>query len=441
MQRTVLRLLPLAMLFAASAATAQTSQLDLRVLDMNGQELGPVNITITAPDGEVTKETTRKNGRIKIRLAPADEPYKLLLQKEGHPDREVEFTMTKGRDTSFAPQLWDEATMKQQKAVDAFNEAIRIIQSGDATASLPHFEEAVEFDPTIAAAWRLIAAIRHDMGQNEEALEPLNKYLELEPLPLEFAPMAFNIFRAAGDARAEEYKAASVDAGMGAQIAPGVFADGVAAVRAGDDEGAIILFTEAASLDPNLFQAYRNIGTIHFNNQNWEPALEALGRTLELDPGNNEAMRMRFFSYALQGNLEESIAAGKAWIEVNSTAGRQVQHQAEQLFQDEVYGNAKLYDQSLIAWDDNHPRAHFRLGVIYRRSADSGPAREHLTKYLASAPDDEDIKDLARAHYELGILAVNASDAATAREHLTKSLEMAPEGEYADVARAALDQL
>lgn len=441
MQRTVLRLLPLAMLFAASAATGQNAELDLRVQDMQGQELGPVNITITSPDGEVIKETTRKNGRIKIRLKPADEPYKLLLQKEGHPDREVEFTMTKGRDTSFAPQLWDEATMKKQKAVDAFNEGIRTIQSGNATASLPHFEEAVEFDPTIAAAYRLIAAIRYDLGQNEEAFEPLNKYLELEPLPLEFAPMAFSVFLAVGDARAEEYKTASVDAGMGAQIAPDVFSQGVAAVRAGDDEGAVTLFTEAASLDPNLFQAYRNIGTIHFNNQNWEPALEALGRTLELDPGNNEALRMTFFSYALQGNLEDSIAAGKAWIEANPTAGRQVQHQAEQLFKDEVYGNAKLYDQSLIAWDDNHPRAHFRLGVIYRRSADSGPAKEHLTKYLASAPENEDIKDLARAHYELGILAVNASDTGAAREHLSKSLELDPEGEFADVARAALDQL
>ena len=448
MQRTVLRLLPLsmlfvslAMLFVASAGTAQTSELDLRVQDMEGQELGPVNVTITAPDGEVIRETTRKNGRIKIRLKPADEPYKLLLQKEGHPDREVEFTMTKGRDTSFAPQLWDEATMKKQLAVDAFNEGIRVIQSGDATASLPLFEEAVEHDPTIAAAYRLIAAIRHDLGKNEEAAEPLNRYLELEPLPLEFAPMAYTIFRAVGDARAEEYKTTSIDAGMGNQIAPGVFADGVAAVRAGDDEGAVTLFTEAASLDPNLFQAYRNIGTIHFNNQNWEPALEALERTLELNPGNNEALRMRFFSYALQGNLEDSIAAGKAWIEANPTAGRQVQHQAEQLFQDEAYGNSKLYDQSLIAWDDNHPRAHFRLGVIYRRSADSGPAKTHLTRYLETAPEDEDTKDLARAHYELGMLAVNSSDTAAAREHLNKFLEMAPEDENAELARAALDSL
>ena len=79
--------------------------------------------------------------------------------------------------------------------------------------------------------------------------------------------------------------------------------------------------------------------------------------------------------------------------------------------------------------------------MIYRRSADSGPAREHLTRYLESAQDDEDAGDLARAHYELGILAVNASDAEAAREHLSKSLELDPEGEFADVARAALDQL
>ena len=205
------------------------------------------------------------------------------------------------------------------------------------------------------------------------------------------------------------------------------------------DERAIELFTEAASLNPKLYQAYRNIGTIHFNNQNWGPALEALERTLELDPRNTEAMRMRFFSYAMQGNLDDSVEAGKAWIAVNPTAGAQVQHQAEQLFQAKAFGNAKLYDQSLIAWDDNHPRAHLRLGVIYRRSADSGPAKQHLTKYLETVPEDE--TDRATAHYELGMLEVNLGDTNAAREHLNKFLEMAPEDENADVARAALDQL
>ena len=443
MQKLIRSVLPLALLLVATAASAQRSQLELQVVDMNDAELGPVNVTVFAPTGEiVVQEPTRKNGRLRIRLAPADAPYRLLLQKEGYPDRELEVEILDGgRDRSLRAQLWDEEAALKQQAIDAFNEGIGKIQAGDAAGALPLFEQAVEIDPTIAAAHRTIAAIRHNLGQLDEALEPARRYLEMEPMPPDFASMFFDIFAAAGDPRAEEAKQLAIEAGMGAELAPGVFSQGVQAVRRSDHERAVELFREAASLNPRLHQAYRNIGTIFFNDGKYEEALVELDRTLELDPGNQEALRMKYFSFASLGRLDDSIETGKAWIAVNPTAGRQVQFQAQQLFDPDAFGNAKLYDQSLIAWDDNHPRAHFRLGVAYRRSADSGPAREHLTRYLESAPDDEDVENLARAHYELGILAVNSSDAAAAREHLSKSLELDPEGEFADVARAALDQL
>ncbi len=439
MQRPALRLLPLALLLLASAATAQRSELRVQVVDMNGAEVGPVSLTFTSPEGEVVEAATKKNGKLRIRLKASAEPWNVVLRMEGYPDQGEEFRLNEGQDASLIVRLYDEATLITQQAIDNFNDGIRAIQAGDAAGALPLFQKAVELDPGLAPAHRTIAAILHGMGKLAEALEPLDKYLEFEELPQEFVVMAFDIFVAAGDPRAEDAKQRAVEAGMGTEVAAGVFSQGVQAVRNNDDERAVALFTEAASLNPKLYQAYRNIGTIHFNNQNWEPALEALERTLELDPRNTEALRMRFFTHAMQGRLEASIEAGKAWIAVNPTAGSQVQYQADQLFEDEAYGNAKLYDQSLVAWDDNHPRAHLRLGVIYRRSADSALAREHLTRYLETAPEDEDGRP--RAHYELGMLAVNASDADAAREHLNKFLEAAPDDENADLARAALDDL
>jgi len=390
MSRFVLRALPLALLLVASAATAQRSQLDLQVVDMAGAELGPVNVTVTSPTGEVTEAETRKNGRLRLRLEPLELPYQLLLRKEGHPDRQVEVKMVEGWDRTFTVQLWDEAAATRQQAIDNFNEAIGRIQAGDAPGALPLFQQAVELDPTLAAAHRTISAILHSMGKLEEAFEPLDKYMTMEELPPEFAPMAYDIFRAAGDPRSEEMKQAAVAAGQGAEIAPGVFAEGVQAVRAGDDDRAIELFREAASLNPRLHQAYRNIGTLHFNNARFEEALVELDRTLELDPRNQEALRMKFFSFAATGKLQESIEAGAAWIAVNPTAGNQVLFEGEKLFTNDERGNAKLYLESLVAWDANQPRAHFLLGMLYIGSADGALARQHLEKFLEMAPDHED---------------------------------------------------
>lgn len=437
MQKLALRLLPLALLLFASAAAAQRSELRLQVTDGNGAELGPVQLTFTSPEGEVVEAKTAKNGRARIRLKRLEEPWMMLMQKEGLPDREVPVEMT--GDRSLKIELWDEATKTKAEAVDSFNEGFKALQGGDAEGALPLFQKAVELDPGLADAYRIIAAILHGMGKPAEALEPLDKYLEVAELPPELAGLAFDVFLAAGDPRVEEAKQRAIEAGIGEEIAVSVFSQGVQAVNSGDKARALELFTETVSLNPKLYQAHRNIATIHFNNQDWEPTLEALTKTLELDPKNTEALRLRFFAYILQDQLAPSIEAGKAWIAVNPTAGRQVQHEAEKHFQNEAYGNAKTFDLSLIAWDDNHPRAHYRLGVSYRRSADSALSRKHLTTYLETAPEDDDLRP--RAHYELGMLAVNANEADTAREHLNKFLDMAPEDEEADVTRAILEQL
>ena len=398
MPRFALRLLPLALLLLASAAAAQRSQLDLEVFDMDGNELGPVNVTVTSAEGEVVvQKATQKNGRIKIRLKPADEPYKLLLEMDGYPSREEEVEILEGRDRSLKLQLLTEAMATKQRAIDAFNEGIQTIQGGDAEGALALFEQAAELDPTLVAAHRTIAAILHGMGKLQEALAPLDKYLEAEALPPEFAGLAFDIFLAADDPRVEEAKQMAVEAGMGEEIAAGVFSQGVKAVRASDDERAIERFSEAASLNPQLYQAHRNIGTIYFNDQKYEQALGALDQALAIDPRIGEALRMKFFSLASLGRLEDSIEAGAAWIAVNPTAGNQVLHQAEQFFKNDEYGNAKLYYQSLVAWDDNQPRAHFQLGMLYIRSADSADARRHLEKFLEMAPDHEDAESAREA--------------------------------------------
>ena len=66
MQKLALHVLPLALVFVATAAAAQRSELSLQVADMDGNELGPVSLTFTSPEGEVVEAATKKNGKLKI---------------------------------------------------------------------------------------------------------------------------------------------------------------------------------------------------------------------------------------------------------------------------------------------------------------------------------------------------------------------------------------
>jgi len=127
MQKLALRLLPLALILLASAATAQRKELNVQIVDMNGAEVGPVSLTFTSPEGEVVEAATKKNGKLRIRLTASEEPWKVVLRMEGYPDQEHELLLNEGGpDRSFAATLYDEETMVKQNAIDNFNDGIRL---------------------------------------------------------------------------------------------------------------------------------------------------------------------------------------------------------------------------------------------------------------------------------------------------------------------------
>ena len=43
-----------------------------------------------------------------------------------------------------------------------------------------------------------------------------------------------------------------------------------------------------------------------------------------------------------------------------------------------------------LAKDPNHPKSHYMLGLCYASTSENAKAREHLTKFLELAPNDND---------------------------------------------------
>ncbi len=199
-----LRLLALALFLSPAVGTSQTSQLQLEVVDMSGNRVGPVKVLITSPDGEVIETETRRNGRLRIGLRPAETPYRLLLQKAGFPDRETHIQLNAGRTAIAKIQLLDETTNRKQQAVDAFNSGTHAGRTGDSQGALSLFQRAAELDPTIANAHLMVASGLADQERFEEAAVALENYLGMEDMDAEVAPLALVIFEATGDPRAKE---------------------------------------------------------------------------------------------------------------------------------------------------------------------------------------------------------------------------------------------
>lgn len=62
-----------------------------------------------------------------------------------------------------------------ERVGDAYSRGIFCLQTGSDTEAIKAFEEAVQLDPTFAAAWENLAALYEKMGDPKKALEAFKK--------------------------------------------------------------------------------------------------------------------------------------------------------------------------------------------------------------------------------------------------------------------------
>lgn len=72
-------------------------------------------------------------------------------------------------------------TADKDLAIQVYNEGAVASQKSDYDTALAKFEQAVQMDPTLGPAWAGIASIYYNRGELEQALEPAQKAVELQP--------------------------------------------------------------------------------------------------------------------------------------------------------------------------------------------------------------------------------------------------------------------
>ncbi len=188
-----------------------------------------------------------------------------------------------------------------------------------------------------------------------------------------------------------------------------LFEDGVTASRAGDHDGAIGKFNEAAALMPACFDCYYNIGYAEAQKKDYPKAEEAFKKAIELKPDYVEAYNGLATVYNAQKKFDDAQAASqKAAALAVATGGASAGG-----------GVDALYNQGVIAWNAG-------------KAEDAKKAFEEALKL--------DPKH-ANSHYQLGMCFVNLGKMPEAVTEFESYLQVAPDGQYAAQAKALVAQL
>jgi Flp pilus assembly protein TadD len=182
------------------------------------------------------------------------------------------------------------------------------------------------------------------------------------------------------------------------------FEDAIAASRAGDNDGAIAKFTEAAAAIPNCADCYYNIGISYIQKKDEKQAEEAFKKALEMKPDYPEAAGALATLYNNQKRFDEA-AAMSAKAAAGSGAGG---------------GSADaIYNQGIILWNQ---------GKI-------AEAKGKFEEALKADPNHAD------SHYQMGMALINEGKLPEAVGMFEKYLSIAPTGQFATQAKAMVAQL
>ncbi len=171
--------------------------------------------------------------------------------------------------------------------------------------------------------------------------------------------------------------------------APALFNEGNAAVRAGDYAVAEAKYREALALDPRLAAARAALASVLLFERQYAAAARQTEEGLDLEPGSQKLLTLRYKAYQALG---DKANAGEALAALEAADPGQA---AEGLYQQGLghYEGGRMNDaaeafEKALAADSGHAKAHYFLGLCRINLGDSASAKEHLTTFLALAPED-----------------------------------------------------
>ncbi|HVS12338.1 MAG TPA: carboxypeptidase regulatory-like domain-containing protein [Thermoanaerobaculia bacterium] len=387
---TLLLVLTALLLPVAPAVAQGRGDVEVVVSDSSGATLADVQIRVTDATGAVRAEgKTNKKGKYEVALEGPAASYEFTFEKPGLATETMAVQVQPGMTSTVTMTLIDQTLKNKQLAVETFNEAVGLIQSGNEREALVKATAATELDSELAPAYQLIALIQANLDDLAAAAAAVDRFLELAPESAAAVALpAYLVAREQGKtAELPPLREQLRAQGVARDVASNVYNDGVAAVRAENKEEAIAIFQEAIAVDPTLPAPYQSLAALHFNDQEYAEALPYLDQLATVAPENVEGQRMTFFSQVMLGNREAASAAAKRWFGSVPAAKDDLLKQAEGMFEGSQTAQAQAIAELMVEAAPEYGPAHYLLGRILAGAGKTADAKQHLQHFLDLSPD------------------------------------------------------
>jgi Tfp pilus assembly protein PilF len=387
----------------AEAITTYKGRLIGKVVDPDGNPVEGVTVKATSDQVPEFNElqVTDSKGVFKIDFDQINVIYKYQFSKVGFITMVTEqnwqkdgiarhtFTMTPGQSASIGDAA---PILTTSEAATAYQEAVAAFNADDLATAELKFEEAIGHDPELRQAYEALSVVELKQGDHAEAVEAAEKAIAMGATDTAVLRTRWESYRLLGDAAktAEALKDLETYGAL-AEEAKRIYNEGVAELRAGNKEGAFLKFQQALDADRNLEPALFAVATTGLELGRYAEAAAAAETILKMDPGNADALRLRYNAALELEDDEMLIDALVGLAPVEPDAAKQnlwVLAMAAYNAND----NAKTKERfgKVLLVDPDNAQAHYLLGLVYLGEDDKAKTREHLERFLELAPDDPD---------------------------------------------------
>lgn len=396
--------LTLLVLVSASVdAASRKGRLIGKIVDLEGNPIE--GVTVKATSEEVSDfneiEVTDAKGVFKLDFEVIEVVYKyefskigfvtLLTEQTWRKDgtARYEWVLTPGQSASLDT---DAPVLTSSEAAQAYTAAVKAFQAHDLPTAEAKLEEALEHDPELRQAWESLAVIELEQGDYQEAVEAAETAIEKGSTDMTIFRTRWEGYRLMGNEEMMTQAAADLEKfGALAEEAKRIYNEGIKELKGGDKEIAFMKFEQALKADPNLEPALFAVATTGMEIGKFEESAAAAQTILEQDPGNADALRIRY-NAALQLDDEQMLMDALvrlAPVEPEA-AKRGLWLLAMAAYNANDNERSKERFEKVLLVDPTKAQAHYLLGLVYLGEDNKEKTQEHLQRFIELAPDDPD---------------------------------------------------